>query len=115
MVKAADGPHSSASEWKAGWKVVLASSLGFSFFSVLISSTGLFLQPLAHEFGWSRTFLSSGPSITTLAIALLGPFFGMLVDRYGTRRLTLPGLVLTVAAAIMRSQASSSISAKRVN
>jgi predicted MFS family arabinose efflux permease len=28
--------------------------------------------------------------------ALLGPFFGMMVDRFGTRRLVLPGLVLTM-------------------
>lgn len=98
MANMAGAQLSAPSEWKMGWKVVLASSLGFSFFSVLISSTGLFMQPLADEFGWSRTFLSSGPSIATFAIALLGPFFGMLVDRYGTRRLTLPGLVLTMAA-----------------
>lgn len=90
--------QSGAKEWRNGWKVVLASSLGFSFFSVLISSAGLFMGPLGDEFGWSRTMLSSGPSIATLAIAFLGPFFGMLVDRYGTRRLTLPGLALTMAA-----------------
>lgn len=87
-----------ADEWKIGWKVVMVSSLGFSFFSVLISSAGLFMQPLGDEFGWSRTMLSSGPSIATLAIALLGPFFGMLVDRYGTRKLAIPGLALTMVS-----------------
>lgn len=91
-------PTTAADEWKLGWKLVLASSVGFSFFSIMIGSTGLFMEPLGKEFGWSRTLLSSGPSIATFSTAILGPVFGMLVDRYGTRRLAIPGLVLTIAS-----------------
>jgi len=87
---------SAKQEWRSGWTLVLAASLGFSFFSVMLASTGLFMGPLGEEFGWSRTLLSTGPSIATFMTALLGPFFGMLVDRFGTRRLVLPGLVLTM-------------------
>lgn len=83
-------------EWRSNWTLVLAASLGFSFFSVMLAGTGLFMGPLGEEFGWSRTLLSSGPSIATTTTALLGPFFGMLVDRFGTRRLVLPGLVATM-------------------
>ncbi len=89
---------SARQEWKSGWTLVMASSLGFSFFSILLASTGLFMGPLGEEFGWSRTLLSSGPSIATITTALLGPFLGMLVDRFGTRRIVLPGLALTIAA-----------------
>lgn len=85
-----------AEEWKSGWTLVLAASLGFSFFSLMLATTGLFMGPLTDEFGWSRTLLSAGPSIATVVMALLGPLFGMLVDRFGTRRLALPGLVLTM-------------------
>ena len=87
---------SAKQEWQVDWTLVLATSLGFSFFSVMLASTGLFMGPLGEEFGWSRTLLSSGPSIAVTMTALLGPFFGMLVDRFGTRRLVLPGLVLTM-------------------
>ncbi len=73
----------------------MAASLGFSFYSVMLASTGLFMGPLGEEFGWSRTLLSSGPSIATVVNALLGPFLGMLIDRFGARRVALPGLVLT--------------------
>lgn len=97
-MKTSSQPAGSAGlEWKSGWGLVLASSVGFSFFSVMISATGLFMEPLQKEFGWSRTVISSGPSIASLIQALLGPFFGLLVDRYGTRPLTIPGLVLTIA------------------
>lgn len=85
-------------EWRNGWKLALSASLGFSFFSVMLAATGLFMEPLGNEFGWSRTLLSSGPSIATVMTAVLGPFFGMLIDKYGPRKLALPGLVLTMAA-----------------
>lgn len=85
-------------EWGANWLLVLSASVGFSFFSVMLAAVGLFMGPLGQEFGWNKTLLSAGPSIATITTALLGPFFGMLVDRYGTRRLVLPGLVVTIGA-----------------
>ena len=83
-------------EWKANWSLVLAASLGFSFFTIMIASSGLFFGPLQTEFGWSRTLLSSGPSIASILTAVLGPFAGALIDRYGSRRVVLPGLILTI-------------------
>lgn len=100
--------QSAAQEWRSGWTLVLASSVGFAFFSIMLASVGLFMQPLEQEFGWSRTLLSSGPSIATIMTALLGPFYGMLVDRVGTRRLVLPGLVLTMGAICLFSLANGS-------
>ena len=85
-------------EFRHGWKLVLAASVGFSFFSVMLGAAGLFMQPLSDEFGWSRTLLSGGPSLATTMTALLGPFFGVLIDRHGSRRLALPGLIVTTAA-----------------
>jgi len=90
--------YTAKQEWHAGWTLVVAASMGFSFCSVMLASTGLFMGPLGEEFGWSRTLLSSGPSIATAMTAVLGPFLGMLIDRFGTRRVALPGLVLTMAA-----------------
>jgi MFS family permease len=87
-----------ADEWKSGWTLVIASSIGFSFFSVMLAGTGLFMDPLSKEFGWSRTLVSSGASVATVTTAILSPFYGHLVDRFGTRRVALPGVVLTSLA-----------------
>lgn len=84
-------------EWKAGWTLVLAASVGFSFFSVMLGAMGLFIEPLSNEFGWSRTLVSSGVSVATITTALLSPVIGILLDRFGTRRVALPGVVLTIA------------------
>ncbi len=85
-------------EWRRNWPLVLASSVGFSFFSVMLAGAGLFMQPLGEEFGWSRTVLSSGYTIATVMTAVLSPFFGILVDRYGSRRMAIPGIILTMLA-----------------
>lgn len=90
--------RTAAEEWRSGWTLVLAASFGFSFFSIMLAATGLFMGPLSQEFGWSRTLLSAGPSIATTMTAITGPFFGALLDKYGTRRLVLPGMVATMLA-----------------
>lgn len=84
-----------SAEWRSGWKLVLACFVGFSFFSVIAASLSIFIEPLVREFGWSRTLVSSGLLICTLVIALLSPFVGMLIDRFGTRRVAIPGILAT--------------------
>ena len=81
-------------EWRQYWPLVIAASLAFSFTSVMTAAAGLFMEPLGKEFGWSRTLLSSGMSISAVTTFFLSPLFGLLIDRIGTRRLALPGLAL---------------------
>jgi predicted MFS family arabinose efflux permease len=81
-------------EFAQHWTLIIAASIGFSFTAVITSSAGLFMGPLTEEFGWSRTLVSSGISISSILTFLLSPLFGLLIDKLGTRRLALPGLVL---------------------
>lgn len=84
-------------EWRRGWTLVLAASIGFSFHSVMSAAAGVFMDPVGNEFAWSRTQFSLGISIAGIISAVLSPFFGIFIDRWGTRRLALPGLVVTGA------------------
>lgn len=93
-----DATLSAAEEWKRGWRLVIACFVGFSFFSIMTHSLGVFMEPLATEFGWSRTLISSGVTISAAVTALLSPFFGILIDRYGSRRVAMPGLVAATVA-----------------
>lgn len=59
---------------------------------------GLFMKPLAAEFGLSRTGISAILLMSPLAVGLFSPFGGRLLDRHGVRRVLLP-VVLCFAAA----------------
>lgn len=90
---AAEQPLTAREEWKLRWRLVLAAVVGFSFHSVMTSFAGLFIGPVGEEFGWSRTQVTAGLSVSSITVTVLSPFFGVLIDRFGTRRLALPGLV----------------------
>lgn len=81
-------------EYSRHWPLILAAAVGFSFTAIVTASTGLFMGPLSEEFGWSRTLVSSGVSIVSILTFLGSPLFGILIDKIGTRRLILPGIIL---------------------
>lgn len=76
--------------------MICAAMMGFAFTSVITSATGLFIKPISDEFGWSRAMVSSGVSITAVVTFLLSPLFGLFIDKWGVRRMALPGLVLMI-------------------
>ena len=84
-----------AEEWRRGWGVVLACFVGFSFLSLMTGTVSMFIQPISEEFGWSRTLIASGVSIGAVATTLGSPFAGLLFDRFGPRRLAIPGVTIT--------------------
>lgn len=95
-------------EWKSGWSLVMAAFVGFSFLSIMTGSLSMFMEPLAREFGWSKTTISGGFTVASVITAILSPFFGVLIDRHGSRRIALPGIVATICCICAFSQASGS-------
>lgn len=81
-------------EFLRHWPMILAACIGFSFTSVSTAGMGLFIEPISKEFGWSRALTSSGLSISAVLTFLLSPLFGVLIDKWGTRTLAIPGLAL---------------------
>ncbi len=93
-------PSDRAAEWRAYWPLVLTCFVGLSLTSVVINSVGLVIAPLESEFGWTRTQVTAGTSLATLLAIPLSPFVGALIDRWGVRRIGLPGTLfasLTIA------------------
>jgi sugar phosphate permease len=83
-----------------GWWVLASCVLGLVFgaSTLLILSIGVFMVPLQAEFGWSRAQVSLCPTITLDMMVVLGPIIGMLVDKFGPRRIMLPAMPLFAAA-----------------
>ena len=96
-------------EFGRHWQMVLAAATGFSFTSVMTASSGLFLEPVSREFGWGRTLVSSGVSITALLTFIFSPLFGVFIDKWGVRRMAIPGLVLMIAVICAFSRLDGSV------
>ena len=86
-----------AQEWRQRWPLVMAAIVGFSFHSVMTSFAGLFIGPVGAEFGWSRTQVTAGMTLSSVIGTIISPIIGVMIDRWGTRRLAIPGLVMKSA------------------
>jgi len=87
-----------------GWWVMLASFIGMVFgtAAVLLFSLGVFIQPLQQEFGWTRAQISVAAAIIVWVSVLTQPIQGILIDRYGVRRVVLPSIpIFTVPLALL--------------
>jgi MFS family permease len=78
-------------EFRRGWKVVLAAALGVGtgLSPIPFYTIGVFIGPLAREFGWTATQILQSLVFTTLAVLVASPICGILTDRYGVRRIAL--------------------------
>ena len=63
------------------------------------SSTGALLEPLEHEFGWSRGTTSGAVSLNLVIYGLTAPFAAALMERFGIRRVVAGALALVAAGA----------------
>jgi len=72
--------------------------MGSGVASVLLYSSGLLIQPVAREIGWSITQVSSGMLIMSVIGMMLSPLVGVAIDRYGSRAIAMPGTVLFCVA-----------------
>src|SRR5690606_25014446 len=82
---------------------------GLSFSSLAPASLGLFIEPLTQEYGWTRAQISLGITMYALFAVPFSPLAGALVDRWGSRRIAIPGLVLTSCAFATFSLANGSV------
>ena len=75
----------------AGWSTVGASAFGLSVgpSCMTILAFGAFIAPLEREFHWGIPAIATGASIIAIMMMILCPIQGLLVDRFGGRRLVL--------------------------
>jgi len=77
-----------------GWVVVATSVLGLFFgaFPIVVSCFAIFFQSYVREFHASRASIALALTIHNLIAALLATRIGRLADRFGARKVVLPGL-----------------------
>ena len=77
-----------------GWFILGCAVLVMALASGTRMSFGIAMLPLSEQFGWTRTILSTIALITGIIAGLLQMVMGLLVDRYGARRLLGYGVTL---------------------
>ncbi len=65
-----------------------------------MATLSVFVTPLIHDFGWSRTALSGAVSLGGILAAIVSPAIGPFLDRAGSR-LVLCYAILTTGAALL--------------
>ena len=70
---------------------------------------GVMIGPLEAEFGWTRGQISAGLGVISVVSVILAPLVGMTIDRFGSRSVGLPGLVVYLLGLALLTTSSPSI------
>jgi len=91
-----------------GWYIVGACLL-ITFYTSGVVSFGFtaVFGPIAEEFDWSYAQISLASSLRGFEMGLLAPIMGLLVDRWGPRRLIFGGSILICLGFLLLSRVSS--------
>ena len=82
-----------------GWWILAASVVAMAVGSgVSFWAYGLYFDPLESEFGWSRTEVSLGFSISFIVAGASGPVVGRWIDLRGPRSAIVVGTIFTAAS-----------------
>ena len=90
-------------EFSRHWLLVLvcAVGIGVGVSSLPFYTQGLFIEAWIADFGWTRAQASFGILGSTLALAAVLPFIGLIVDRYGLVKPVLISLLGLSVAYVM--------------
>jgi sugar phosphate permease len=88
-----------------GWWIVFASAaIVFLTGGTFFYGFGALFNPIVNEFGWSRASVSFAFSLRSEVGGLAAPVVGFLVDRVGSRRLMVAGVVLVALGFVLLSR-----------
>jgi len=92
-----------------GWVVLgVLCCAGFARQGPAVATLSVFVTPLIHDFGWSRTALSGAVSLGGILAAIVSPAIGPFLDRAGSR-LVLCYAILTTGVALLLLSLSNSL------
>jgi MFS family permease len=85
---------------RSGILTTLGSTVGLAFGPSVIAvlTISLYLPPIEAEFGWSRVQSSFAFTLVAYMIVIMSPLQGILVDRFGPRRVVLTSIPLFAAS-----------------
>ncbi|MEX2446157.1 MAG: MFS transporter [Dehalococcoidia bacterium] len=89
------------------WVVACGAGIELLVGALMQQAFGGYAAALTREFGWSRSAIGIGFSLSRLENGILGPLQGWLIDRFGPRAVIRAGLVLLSLGFLLFSQTNS--------
>lgn len=89
-----------------GWLIVVVSFAVILIGAGTRSAPGALLLGMEADTGWSKAEISLAAAAGILLLGLGGPVSGLLIDRFGVRRLTVVALMLTASGMALSALAS---------
>lgn len=83
----------SRDEWARSWRLPLIAMLGISGPAAYAYTGGIFMGEMTREFGWTKTEFSTAMTLQMMIGLIVGPVFARVLDRIGSRRMLLAGVV----------------------
>jgi MFS family permease len=84
-----------------GWIIVAIALISMGFWLGIRNSFSVFYVALLEDFSWSRGESAGVQSMALISYTVLAPLVGGLIDRFGPRRVIVPGIVvLTLGLAL---------------
>jgi MFS family permease len=93
-------------EWREYWYLPVVAAFGYSAAGLHVYGIGPLMEALHREFGWTRAQILSGSAIVSFVVALASVPMGILIDRFGPRRISLVGLLLIGGAVALLGTAT---------
>lgn len=84
--------------WHPAWTVAVVTLGALVAAAAFRSSTGVLLEPIEREFGWSRATTSGAVSLNLVLYGITAPFAAAVMERFGPRRVVTVALLLVGAA-----------------
>jgi MFS family permease len=83
-----------------GWMIVFVGLVSMAFWFGIRTTFSVFYVALLERFPWSRGESAGVQSMALITYTLLAPLVGGLIDRFGPRRVIIPG-ILTLATGLV--------------
>ncbi len=86
-----------------GWVIVVVALVSTGFWMGIRASFSVFFVALLDEFQWNRGAVAGVQSIALLIYTLFAPIVGGLIDRFGPRKVIIPGIIILFSGQLMCS------------
>jgi len=84
-----------------GWIIVGVALVSMAFWFGIRTTFSVFYVALLEDFPWSRGEAAGGQSMALITYTVMAPLVGGLIDRFGPRRIIIPGILLLASGLIL--------------